>query len=190
MENTFLLTHGKYGFGKQIIKKDGKNRQVVYITSDTDQAKMALKAFNENSDLYKDFDELYKMGLMPKTDFEPRLLIINNRYYTHHYLVKNISEVDNVAFFYAIENQDNLREWDEIEQVLTMDFINSCPDDSFKAELLRKYNSVENDNHRIKEHNTLVRNILNKINNSDKTDFYGLYCEYCEDFELIDFNKK
>lgn len=191
MENIeFVITQGKYGFGKQIIKKDGKNRQVVYITSDTDQAKSTLKAFNENPDLYNDFDELYKLGLMPKTDIVPRLLIINDRYYTHHYLVENSSEVDNVAFIYAIENQGSLQEWHEEKQVLTIDFIKSCPDDSFKTELLRKYNSVENDNHRIKEHNTLVRNILNKINNSDKTDFFELYSNLCENFELIDFNNK
>jgi len=191
MENIeFVITQGKYGFGKQIIKKDGKNRQVVYTTSDVEQAKSALKAFNENPDLYNDFDELYKLGLMPKTEFEPKLLIINNKYYTSHYLVKNTNDIDDVVFNYAIEHQDDLREWSETEQVLTIDFIKSCPDDSFKTELLRKYNSVENDNHRIKERNTLVRNILNKINNSDKTDFFVFYRQYCENFELIDFNNK
>jgi hypothetical protein len=70
------------GFGYAIVDKGDGNKgvdKIVFHTSDKEQVK---EVFQNIEETHTDFPE-------PKTDWEPRLLMFKDNYFTSHYLVKS-----------------------------------------------------------------------------------------------------
>ena len=144
-----------------------------------------------------DFIELAELiesakSVESKTDFEKRLFIHDSKHYTNHFIVGSAEEVDEIAYKILLEekeyNKYSFTKLDEIEDNITQEYIDNCPYEDVKGELMTKRIRNLNNIKETKNHNLVVDafNLIEKQEN--KSGAYNLLSDFNIEVELKRFN--
>lgn len=183
----FFITQPK-GFGYAIVDKgEGKNNgyKTLFHTSDKEQALGFLKDIEEN---HSDFPT-------PKTDWKPRLLIIKQKHFDLHYLVKSLENLNEISFKFIEDFSSNVnlskREMGDLyNEEINSECINMCNNEKIRKEMELINDNVKKIKKEVIRYNRLIDEIQKKIDDRDIKGSYDLLseCEFMYDkLQLIDF---
>lgn len=178
IKNKFYVVNSQFN-GYKIFNFE---QDTLFYTSDREQVKRVVEKLRETGEIIEE----------PITDFKPKLLLIRERDWNYHYLIREESDLNECAWTYFKDNIScsksyNFEEW-KVTKPLDYDqkFVDSAPE-SMKKKLQSKLDSnikeIKSDN----QHNNLVRFLKKKIDKEIKSGCYALLREFNIEYELEDF---
>lgn len=173
----FYTNGGPYGFGYYIIDK-GEDMVMpykkIFHTSDKEQLLEVFETIEEN------FENLEA----PIQNWSPKILFIDEKHCTNHFLINSPEEVDVVAYKYIKLNYgtkySRLVKWELPKDSITLSdvsYIDACPNKKLKDFLLGVSKSMRDNFKEYEKHNKLIDAVNALMLSNDKTGSYDLLSE-------------
>jgi hypothetical protein len=169
-------------FGSKIMKKETVGnkeiRTCVFHTSNKEQLANVWENY-----ICKNIEDI---DIVPEKNFEPLLFIYNSKHYDYHFIVRDFDELDKVSM--KILSKNDYCEWDIQAQPLPLEYIEFCPNEKEKIDLMKRYLNIVNSNKQIKSHNDIIKKLSLLKEKNEYIGSYEILCELEDNINLVSFD--